>query len=179
MSWPIEKMNRSSSRGAVLLLAMLFLLLMAMVAGTVMQTSILEFRMAGNDQFREEAFQRAQGIASAISERHSNFPVVGDVGYTLCKDNSASTGCSADLVALDPDIVSVPAGVALEYQVERQGPAILEGLPFRLPEGSASSSVAYDAAVFETSVEVDGGTVGLGTAQVVQGVAVVIVSSTR
>jgi hypothetical protein len=144
-----------------------------------MQTSILEFRMAGNDQFREEAFQKAQGIAAAISADQVNFPVSGGVGYVLCLDNTVTPGCSKDLVALDPDIISVPPGVIVDFQVERQGPLLLENLPFRLAQGSTSSSLAYDAAIFETSVEVDGSAVSLGTAQVVQGVAIVIVSSAQ
>ena len=115
-----------------MLLAMIFLLLMAMVAGTVMQNSILAFRMAGNDQFREEAFQKAQGIASAISEAQDNFPVSGGVGYIICRDAAATAGCSADLAALDANVVSVPAGVTVDYQIERQGPLLLETIPFRL-----------------------------------------------
>ena len=170
-------MNKASNKGAVLLLAMIFLLLMAMVAGTVMQNSILAFRMAGNDQFREEAFQKAQGIASAISEAQDNFPVSGGVGYIICRDNTVTADCSADLAALDPNVVSVPAGVTIDYQIERQGPLLLETIPFRLGQGSTSSSLAYDAAIFEASVEVDGSTVGLGKAQVVQGVAIVIATT--
>ena len=60
--------GKTRQRGAVLLLAMVFLLLMAIVAGTVMQTSVLEFFMAGNDLFRVEAFQQAQAITSEIGD---------------------------------------------------------------------------------------------------------------
>jgi hypothetical protein len=171
------KMNKASSKGAVLLLAMIFLLLLAMVAGTVMQNSILSFRMAGNDQFREEAFQKAQGIVSAISEDQDNFPVSGGVGYIICKDNTVTAGCSADFAPIDPDVVTLPAGVTIDYQIERQGPLLLETIPFRLSQDSTSSSLAYDAAIFEAKVEVDGSAVGLGKAQVVQGVAIVIATT--
>ena len=179
MKYPIRKMNKSKNRGAVLSLAMIFLLLMAMVATTVMQTSVLEFRMAGNDQFREEIFQKVEGIAEAITERQGNFPVAGDVGYTVCLDNTTTTGCSADLLALGASVISVPTGVTVNYTVERQGPRLLSRLPFRQSQGSSSSSRAYDVALFETNAKVDGGSVGLGTAEVAHGVAVVIVNSTQ
>ncbi|MEH6593003.1 MAG: PilX N-terminal domain-containing pilus assembly protein [Halioglobus sp.] len=179
MRHPMRKMNKSKSRGAVLLLAMIFLLLMAMVAATVLQASALEFRMAGNDQFREEAFQKAEGIAAAITELADNFPVSGGVGYTICLDNASTAGCSADLVALGANVTAVPTGMTVGYTVERRGPKLLASLPFRQSQSATSSSRAYDVALFEASVEVDGGTVGLGSAQVAHGVAVVIVSSAQ
>jgi len=175
-------MNKPRSGGAVLILAMIFLLLMALVAGTVMQTSILEFRMAGNDQFREEAFQKAQGIAAAISADQDNFPVSGGVGYIICEDVADTTkypDCGESLAVLDPDVLSVPSGVTFTYQVQREGPAFLDSLPFRLAQGSTSSSLAYDAAIFEAHVQVDGGSVGLGSAEIVEGLAIVIVSSAQ
>jgi len=58
----LHALHRRRNRGAVLLLAMVFMLMLAVIAGSVMQTGVLEFHMAGNDQFQEEAFQRAQAI---------------------------------------------------------------------------------------------------------------------
>ena len=64
----VNRYSKTKNRGAVLFLAMIFLLLLAIISGTVIRTSILEFQMAGNDQFREEAFQRAEAIAANLSE---------------------------------------------------------------------------------------------------------------
>ena len=47
-----------AQRGAVLLLALVFMLMVAIIAATSMRTSILQLHMAGNDQFVEEAFHR-------------------------------------------------------------------------------------------------------------------------
>jgi hypothetical protein len=135
--------------------------------------------MAGNDQFREEMFQKVEGIAEAITESEENFPVAGDIGYTVCLDNTTTTGCSADLMALGASVLSVPTGVTVEYAVERHGPRLLSRLPFRQSQGATSSSRAYDVALFETKAKVDGSAVGLGTAEVAHGVAVVIVNSTQ
>ena len=171
--------NRCRSSGAVLLLAMVFLLLIAMIAASVMQTSAMELRMAGNDQFREEAFQKVQGIASAISSRAENFPISSPISYQLCANSVATHGCSADLAALDASIVAVPTGVSLSYSVERRGPALLKALPFRIEQGAASSSLAYDAAVFETLVQLDGSSERLGSAQVALGIAIAVTDSAQ
>jgi len=173
------QVSPSHSRGAILLVSMVFLLLMALVAGTVMQTSMLEFKMAGNDQFREEAFQKAQAVSSSISEDVDNFPVVGDVGYTNCVTGDADPDCDIFSLTIDSAIASVPTGVALTAQVTREGPLILESFPVRLSESQTSSSPSYDAAIFEVVVEYSGSDVGLGNAEVAQGLAVRIVSSVQ
>jgi type II secretory pathway pseudopilin PulG len=176
----MARMNRARSRGAVLLLAMIFLLLLAMVAGTVMQTSILESRMAGNEQFREEAFQRAQAVASALSEDPSNFPVSGEVGYTICAGGDTYAECTSDLtLTLSSEVTSSLVDSDVTYRVERQGPLFLETLPFRQREGATSSSLAFDAAIFEAQVEVDGSASRLGRAEVAQGVAILVASSVQ
>lgn len=163
-------------RGAVLLLAMVFLLLLAIISGSVVRTSVLELRMAGNDQFREEAFQKAQAIAAALSGRMANFRVTGGVGYTLCP---AGGGCDSETLAVAAATEAVPAGVDVSYRIRRQGPLVVRTLPFRQAQGSASSSQVFDAAIFETSVSVDGGAVRLGSAEVVRGIAVRVASSGR
>ena len=175
-----QRKQWNKNAGAVLLLAMLYLLLMAMVAGTVIQSSILEFRMAGNDQFREEAFQKAQAIASAISENPDNFPVQGVVGQKMCKSTDADESCSGEnFISVAPAVEALANGVLVEYQVERQGPLLVDSFPLRSLQRSSSSNVAYDAALFETRVVVDGSDVGQGRAEVVQGVAILIASSTQ
>ena len=156
--------------GAVLLIAMIFLLLLSIVAGTVTQTSILEFFMAGNAQFREEAFQQSQAIMTEIAGDIDNFPVIGAIGYKVCKYGD-SVGCNANLPELNYDVSNS------DFSVVRRGPLILESLPFRQSESEVSSSLNFDAAIFEIDVAVDGSAQRLGSAHTVQGVAVRIVSS--
>jgi hypothetical protein len=170
---------RGGQRGAVLLLAMIFLLLLAMIAGTTMHTSILEFRMAGNDQFREEAFQKAQAVATALSQNAANFPVTGGVGYTICKAGDSDAACNISSINVPAAVAAVPAGVTVEYRVQRQGPMIMESLPFRQSQSEVSSSLAFDAALFEAAVAVDGSAVRLGRAEVAQGVARLVASSAQ
>ena len=168
----------SAHSGTVLLLAMVFLLLLAILAGGVMQTGIMELQMAANDRFREQAFQKAQAIATAISQSVDNFPIDGEVGSTLCKSAVASTHCDTNrFIKLELDLEQVSQGVQVNYQVERMGPLTTPGFPLRQSQATVSSLLAYDAAVFEVQVEVDGGSVNLGSAQVVQGVAVLVAST--
>lgn len=170
-----DKPLKRRQHGAVLLLAMVFLLLMAIVAGTVMQTSILEFFMAGNEQFREEAFQQAQAISSELSEDLANFPVTGGIGYTIC-----ASGCDATFPRPPTSSLSkVPAGSTVTYSVRRRGPLFIDNLPFRQSENTVSSNPALDAAIFEADVEIDGSANRLGSAHVVQGIAVRVVSSAQ
>lgn len=167
--------SRSRNVGAVLLVSMIFLLLLALVAGTVMQTSMLEFKMAGNDQFREEAFQQAQAVAASISENGDNFPVSGDVGYKICL--AGASGCDSTILTYDTTVVT--DSTLLTAFVTREGPLIMETFPVRLSESQASSSTNYDAAIFEVNVEYSGSAQGLGNAEVAQGVAVRIASSSQ
>lgn len=171
--------SKSDQRGAVLLLSMIFLLLLAMVAGTTMHTSTLEFRMAGNDQFREEAFQKAEAVAAALSENTDNFPVAGGVGYTVCKTGETDPACDMTTLNLSGDVTEVAPGVTVDYRVERQGPAVMASLPFRQSQSQASSSLAFNAALFEATVSVDGSAVRLGRAEVAQGVARLIANSAQ
>ena len=171
--------RKTRSQGVVLLLAMVFLLLLATLSGAAMQTSIAEFQMAANGQFREQAFQRAQAIVSAISSNEANFPLVVPVGSLLCKVGDSNVDCSATRhVVLDSAIEAAPPGVAVLYRVERMGPSLLPFLPIRMPQTAVSSTLAYNAAIYEAQVRVDGGDVNLGVAEVAQGIALLVASST-
>lgn len=157
----------ASHRGAILIVAMLFLLLLALVAATVVQNSVFEVQMAGNDQFREEAFQRVEAITTAIAVDLDNFPVVGDVGYTLCKTGVG--GCDVSTIALASAITAVPTGVQLNYSVTRLAPLYTERPWVRRSESDvcgASCKYAY----FETIATYDGGDLRLGNAAVARGV---------
>ena len=172
----MHSLYRRRNRGAVLLLAMVFMLMLAVIAGSVMQTSALEFHMAGNDQFQEEAFQRAQAIASELSRNPDNFSLAGGVGHTLCSSADNDPVCDGNSLGVPVSAV-VPAGVELTYRVIRQGPRLLQSFPIREAQSAASGSGIFDAAIFEVSVHLDGSGGRLGSAHVVQGIAVRLAAS--
>lgn len=175
----ISSRRRTKNRGVVLLVTMVFLLLLAVLSGTAIQTSILEFQMAANEKFQEEAFQRAQAIASAISSHKDNFPITTVVGSLICRAGDRAVAChEARLTLPDSTLAVVSPGVDVTYTVERKGPVLVPSLPIRMPQTSVSSSLAFDAAIFETQVKIDGGGVNLGVAEVVQGIALLVTSPT-
>jgi Tfp pilus assembly protein PilX len=171
--------SRQASRGAVLILAMVFLVLMTLVAVTVTKTSMQEFQMAGNAQFREDAFQQAQAITSELSTDLDNFPITGTVGYTICTAADTDPACNGVNVLTTLTSDAVPTGVTVNYQVERQGPLFIEGLPFRQSQANASSAPAFDTAIFEVAADINGQQARLGSASVVQGVAIRVASSSQ
>jgi hypothetical protein len=171
----IKSCNRQ--QGAVLIVALVFLLLTAAVSVTVMQTSVLEVRMAGNQQFSVEAHQKAQALSNAVAVDAGNLVVTGDLGYRICgtaavdADGNPVSGCNTSTIALDSSVENVPSGVGINYYAERIGP--LEGTEnVRSSEDSAWGAGTFKVAYFKVVGSYDGVASKLGTAEVEQGVAV-------
>lgn len=171
------KSQRGSQRyqkGVVLIVALIFLLMTAMISMTVMRTSTLEVKMAGNEQFREEAFQQVQAVLTAIADDSpNNLVVAGDIGYTICQ--AGVSGCDANTLNVVSDLNTVPTGASLNYSAVRLGP-LLTNLPFRLGEEQASGAASFKAALFEVEATYDGVSAGLGRSSAAQGVAVLVAS---
>ena len=105
----------------------------------------------------------------------ANFPLSAGVGDVFCKPSKAgSAGCSGVLAKPATVELSLPRGMAADYRVIRKAPELLGRLPVRLDQSAASSSRAYQAAVFEVQAEVDGSGAQLGSAALAQGVAVLV-----
>jgi len=61
-------MKHSTQRGAALAVSLIFLLVLTMLAVSGMSSATLELMMAGNEQYRQSAFQAAEtGIADTVS----------------------------------------------------------------------------------------------------------------
>jgi hypothetical protein len=175
----------SRQRGAILIVALIFLLLTAAVSITVMKTSVLEVRMAGNEQFSVEAFQKAQALSNAIAVNPGNLVVTGDIGYRLCgtaavdpDGNAITTDCDVTTIALDSSVVSAPSGVGVNYYAERIGP-LLGTESKRSSEDQAWGSGSFKVAYFKVVGSYDGVASKLGTAEVEQGVAVRVAAGSQ
>jgi hypothetical protein len=160
-----------SHRGAVLLLALVFMLMLAIVAATVMRTAIFQLQMAGNDQFHEEAFHQAQAVATQLSLDSDNFLLDTTAGEVNCPAQTVDDECDYNLL---PAVMraGMPEGVLLDYRIQRQEPLLWRGFPVRESQNSASSATRFDAAIFEIRVRVDGSGEKLGNAHIAQGIAV-------
>ena len=161
--------------GMALMLAMAFLLLLTLLAGKAMRGTALAFRLAGNEASREQAQQYAEAIIAELAAEPANFPLAAGVGEVLCEPSRAgSAGCSGVVAQPATVALSLPRGMAADYRVIRKAPEWLGRLPLRLDQSVASSSRMYQAAVFEVQAEVDGSGARLGSAEIAQGVAVLV-----
>lgn len=163
--------SRMSTRGAVILLALVFLLMLALIAAMVVRSSIMQLHMAGNDQFLEEALHAAQGIAEELSQQPGNFVLAGSVGDTNCPIGTVLSGCNRSQLQM-PDTALALEGLSVHLRVIRQDPLLWIGFPLRESEDVVSSSSSFDAALFEIDVQLKGYEAGLGGAHVVQGIAI-------
>lgn len=152
------------------------MLLTGMVSATVMRTSVLEVKMVGNTQFKEEAFQKTESVVNAVSSNKNSFVVAGNVGWRVCGAGVSSVRCHSRALSLPSEVSSVPTGVELEYYVERMGP-LKTPLPFRQSESEASGANGFDVALFEVVAEFDGREEKLGHFEIRQGIAVKIASA--
>ena len=160
--------KHDGQQGAALIVSLLFLLLITLVATTGAQTSTLQLLMAGNEQSRVEAQQRALAVLDAIIDDDNNTPVVGGIGYKICDAGSADNSCDLKQIVLDGAVTALPAGVDLDYFVTRVGPLEIDAPS--MSEEQVSSASAYKLARQEVVAVVDGLEERLGTSTIVQGV---------
>lgn len=175
----MNKQFRQHQQGAVLVVAIIFLMLTALISTTVLKTSILEIKMVGNAQFKEEAFQKSEGVIHAITSNYTaNLPISGGIGYKVCATGSTDNSCNAKTISLTSSVTDVASGVNLAYTAERIGP-LLAPLPFRESADRASGAGSFNVARFEIDVEYDGRSAKLGHHRVTQGIAVKLAASSQ
>ena len=161
-----------SEAGAVLLLAMLFTGMLAVLAATGLQFGLLESRMAGNQQLRLQAAQQAEAIATELAGEAANFPLDLAPGMALCAARDVGDGCQRDAGTLvEPPSASGAPGVQLTYRVTRREPRFLHKPGLYEGQAQVSGSSHFAVALFEISVDLVGG-VRQGSAHLVQGIAV-------
>lgn len=123
---------KHKQRGAALVVGMIMLAILTLLAITAMNTSSTELVMAGNEQFRERAFQMSEaGIEQAVRE----LSTVGQkVGKPVTKENIKSTlnpdtdqyTISSEFIGEDGDIPGFSAGkfIGLHYRVTSTGVSV-------------------------------------------------------
>jgi type II secretory pathway pseudopilin PulG len=119
----------SRQRGAALIVGMIMLAILTLLAITAMNTSTTELIMAGNEQFRERAFQMGEaGIEQAVRA----LPTVPQDGKDVTKTgNSVSDpddgySTKSKYIGQDDDIPGFSAGkfVGLHYRIESTGSSV-------------------------------------------------------
>lgn len=113
------QLHPKQQTGSVLFMALVFLVLTALIAVTIMDTSILSRKMAGNNQFKEDAMQVTEGVVNETVYNvidllgATNAPVVGDV---ICMTTSSDTGCNKKLLTISNEIQTAASSASLFYQ---------------------------------------------------------------
>jgi Tfp pilus assembly protein PilX len=165
--------GHNQQRGVVLILALVFLLLLSIVAVTSMRMGTLEVLMANNNQARMEAFELANGVGEAvIVQWEQNFvtdqilcgDAIGngnpdvrctDGGNSILMDDTAVTDFMTYLATLGND-------TDVYYLTQYLGETTADQ--------ASVSAIAFN---FELESEFDGSARRQGTSEIVMGVQII------
>ena len=159
---------RRKQRGAILVIALVFLVAITLFTVSSMRSSNIGLHMAQNEEARIAAVQAAQALADAIVANPASTPVVGKTGYTAC--TSGQTNCDRfDLPVQDSVLAYGVANNHISARVERTGSV------FRPPPRVVESSIdKFTSASFRVTTTFDRVDEGLGRQQITEGVLVLV-----
>lgn len=159
---------RREQRGAVLVTALIFLVVVTLLGVASTRSSTIGVRMAQNEEARFSAIATAHAISEAIVATPATTPVIGTTGFSVC--TAGETGCDVYGMPLPAGLVSnaVAAG-HLNARAERMSP------PLKPPPRVLESSLdKFSAASFRVTATYDRTGEGLGRTQLVEGVLVLV-----
>ena len=162
---------KSKQTGAVLFTALIFMVVMTVIALASIRSSTLELRMSLNEETRVTAFQRAQALSDSIMFAPGTTPVIGAVGYRICAASvPLSVICDQrDLIIPDANVQASFAAGHLSAVVERLGS---ERRP--PPRGIESSVDKFGAATFRVESTYDSAVAGLGGSDLSEGIMALV-----
>jgi Tfp pilus assembly protein PilX len=160
--------SRHRQRGAILVIALMFLIAITLYTISSMRSSNIGLFMAQNEESRVTAEQAAQALADAIVASPASTPVVGTTGYTAC--TPGETGCTRnDLPITNPVLAYAVANDHIQARVERTGTL------FRPPPRVVETSIdKFSSASFRVVTTYDRVDEGLGREQITEGVLVLV-----
>ena len=160
--------SRHRQRGAILVIALMFLIAITLYTISSMRSSNIGLFMAQNEESRVTAEQAAQALADAIVASPASTPVVGTTGYTAC--TPGETGCTRnDLPITNPVLAYAVANDHIQARVERTGTL------FRPPPRVVETSIdKFSSASFRVVTTFDRVDEGLGREQITEGVLVLV-----
>lgn len=169
----MEKLNNIYYQsGATLIVSLLLLIIITILSLSAMNSSVMEQKMAANEQHQREAFEMSQSVIEATINSTTNFKVIGSAGYRTCYDNHDTpvlTGCDATYnVDSNFDNNTVITG-KITGEIKRLAP---ETIP--APRGIDTSLDKYDVAVFQVNGSYDNSSSGFGRSSVAQGFMVLV-----
>ena len=164
---------RGEQRGAALVTALIFLIIITAIALSSMRTSTQELRMAVNAEERVSAGQFAQALSDAVTANPASTPVVGSVGRRVCTPlTGGNLACDDYALVLPTEVTTLVPGGERFVAVERLG---AEDRP--CPRGIGMSLVGFGCAAFRVHSQYDGSANRRGRADVNEGVLVAVPSN--
>ena len=160
--------SRQKQSGAILVIALMFLVAITLFTISSMRSSNLGLHMAQNEESRVAAIQAAQALADVIVANPASTPVIGKTGFTACTAGQAN--CDRDNLPVDDSMLAGEvASYHLSARVERTGTV------FRPPPRVVESSIdKFSSASFRVTTTFDRVDEGLGRQQITEGVLVLV-----
>ena len=160
--------TRNKQRGAILVIALMFLVAITLLTISSMRSGNIGLFMAQNEESRIAAEQSAQALADAVVATPASTPVTGKTGYTACTKGVKDCNRN-DLPITNPELASAVAANHISARVERTGTI------FRPPPRAVQTSIdKFSSASFRVVTTFDRVDEGLGREQVTEGVLVLV-----
>lgn len=164
----IQIASRQKQGGAILVIALMFLIAITLFTISSMRSSNIGLHMAQNEESRIAAIQAAQALADVIVANPASTPVIGKSGFTAC--TAGQQNCNRNNLPVEDDVLAGEvANNHLSARVERTGTV------FRPPPRAVESSIdKFSSASFRVTTTFDRVDEGLGRQQITEGVLVLV-----
>lgn len=165
--------------GAVLVVALIFLLLLSILAVSIMRSGQLEVLMAGNAQSQLGAFEYAEGIAESILARWSTNlnpnDVVCSTGFPAPSPSDPALNCTVTTLAWDNRLKPSTSTIAAIQSATVQGRArpLNGGKPSCVPAFITGIAHGTWAFFFDVEASYDNSAVRQGASRVNHGAVLV------
>ena len=165
--------------GAVLVVALIFLLLLSILAVSIMRSGQLEVLMAGNAQSQLGAFEYAEGIAESILARWSTNlnpnDVVCSTGFPAPSPSDPALNCTVTTLAWDDRLKPSTSTIAAIQSATVQGRArpLNGGKPSCVPAFITGIAHGTWAFFFDVEASYDNSAVRQGASRVNYGAVLV------
>ncbi len=167
----------AAQTGAVLIIAMVFMLMMSMIAVSVMRSGQMEVLMASNEQARSTAFELSEGLAQSLLSRWQTTLDTGNLVCGAYNNAVVDPDCDVDLsgdLSTVLDSYLLPGNADVIAPITEGNFAFLtryigEGSPLRGMGTQTSASAFY----FDIEVGYDNTANRQGMSELVEGAVVV------
>ncbi len=153
-------------RGVILLVALVLIAGMSLVTVSVMKGSVLNSRLARNDQAHLEVRERAQSLLASAVVNVSNLPMSGGVGSTNCYNQQ---NCDSTTVAIAATLIDGSDAARTSVSITRQAPFLATP-----PRQLSSSAGLFSVANFEIESAYDATDIQRGKAVMAQGIMTLV-----